>query len=97
MSSELIPASGAGLTRQSRRTAAVVRNAQLPAKQATARIQAAAVAAHSGLVCTEILTALEVQAIKRQGPLMDDRARAIVDTYAGLVTTELARLSLGGE
>jgi hypothetical protein len=94
MASELIPASGRGLSRPNRRTVAVVRNAQLPAKRATARIQAAAVAAHSGLVCTEILTALEVQAIKRQGPLMDERAKAIVDTYAGLVTTELARLTL---
>jgi hypothetical protein len=41
------------------------------------------------------LTALEVQAVKRQGPVMDERAKAIVDTYAGLVTTELARLTLG--
>lgn len=94
MSSEITPASGRGLVRQNRRSAAVVRNAQLPAKRATARIQAAAVAAHSGLVCTEILTALEVQAVKRQGPVMDERARAIVDTFAGLVTTELARLTL---
>lgn len=96
MSSDLIPSQGGGLVRKDRRGAAAVRNAQLPAKRATARIQAAAVAAHSGLVCTEILTALEVQAIKRQGPLMDERAKAIVDTYAGLVTTELARLSLEG-
>jgi hypothetical protein len=97
MASELIPSSSRGLVRQDRRTAAVIRDAQLPAKRATARIQAAAVAAHSGLVCTEILTALEVQAVKRQGPVMDDRAKAIVDTYAGLVTTELARMTLGGE
>jgi hypothetical protein len=97
MSSDLIPSPGAGLIRRDRRTAAAVRNAQLPAKCATARIQAAAVAAHSGLVSTEILTALEVQAVKRQGPVMDERAKAIVDTFAGLVTTELARLSLGGE
>ena len=94
MSSDLIPNPGGGLIRKDRRSAAAVRNAQLPAKRAAARIQAAAVAAHSGLVCTEILTALEVQAIKRQGPLMDERAKAIVDTYAGLVTTELARLTL---
>jgi hypothetical protein len=93
--SDLIPSSARGLDRHNRRTAAVVRDAQLPAKRATARIQAAAIAAHSGLISTEILTALEVQAVKRQGPLMDERAKAIVDTYAGLVTTELARLSLG--
>jgi len=97
MSSDLIPFAGSGLTRQDRRTVTSVRDAQLPAKCATARIQAAAIAAHSGLVCTEALTALEVQAVKRQGAVIDDRARAIVDTYAGLVTTELARLSLRGE
>lgn len=91
---DLIPSPGRGLARQSRRTAVVVRDAQLPAKRATARIQAAAIAAHSGLITTEILTALEVQAVKRQGPLMDERAKAIVDCYAGLVTTELARLTL---
>lgn len=70
--------------------------AQHPAKLAAARMQGAAFAAHTGLVCTEVLTALEVQAVQRQGAVMDARARAIVDTYAGLVTTELARLSLEG-
>ena len=94
MASDLIPSSNRGLARPNRRTAAVVRGAQLPAKRATARIQAAAVAAHSGLVSAEILTALEVQAVKRQGPVMDDRARTIVDTFTGLVATELARLTL---
>ena len=70
--------------------------AQHPAKLAAARIQAAAFAAHTGLMCTEVLTALEVQAVQRQGAIFDARARAIVDCYAGLVTTELARLSLEG-
>lgn len=83
------------LRRDAAQAATVIREAQLPAKRAAARIQAAAIAAHSGLICTEILTAIEIQAVKRQGAVMDDRARAIVDTYAGLVTTELARLSLG--
>lgn len=95
MTHDLTPYRDRALSRSGRQEAAVVRQARLPAKRATARIQAAAVAAHSGLVCTEILTALEVQAVKRQGPVMDDRAKAIVDTYAGLVTTELARLTLG--
>ncbi len=93
--SDLIPSSARGLVRHNRRTAAVVRDAQLPAKCATARIQAASIAAHSGLLSTEILTALEIQAVKRQGAVIDDRAKAIVDTYVGLITTELARLSLG--
>lgn len=70
--------------------------AQRPAKLAAARMQAAAFATHTGLVCTEVLTSLEVQAVNRQGAVLDARARAIVDCYAGLVTTELARLSLEG-
>jgi hypothetical protein len=95
MSTDLTPYRSFPLSRRERQTAAALRDAQLPAKCATARIQAASVAAHSGLICTEILTAIEVQAVRRQGAIMDDRAKAIVDTFAGLVTTELARLSLG--
>lgn len=95
MPSDLVPYRQNPLTRSGRREAAVIRSAQLPAKRAAARIQAAALAAHSGLVCVEALSALEVEAVKRQGAVIDQRAKAIVDTYAGLVTTELARLSLG--
>ena len=68
--------------------------AQRPAKIAAARIQAAAFTAHTGLVCTEVVTAAEVQAVARQGAVLDARAKAIGDTFAGLVTTELARLAL---
>ena len=98
MSTNLIR-SGAPLApsiREERRLARELHEAQAPAKRAAARIQAAAFAAHTGLVCTEVLTALEVHAVQRQGAVLDARARAIVDTYAGLVTTELARLSLEG-
>ncbi len=95
MSSDLVPYRSRSLTRTGRQEAAAVRAAALPAKCATARIQAASIAAHSGLLATEILTALEVQAVTRAGAVLDDRAKAIVDTYAGLVTTELAKLSLG--
>lgn len=95
MSTELARIPGRSLDRRvSRDLSRTLRAAQLPAKRATARIQAAALAAHTGLICTETLTALEVQAVQRQGALLDARARAIVDTYAGLVTTELARLAL---
>jgi hypothetical protein len=82
--------------RQSRALSRDLAAEQLPAKRAAARVQAAAFAAHTGLVCTEVLTALEVQATQRQGAVMDARARAIVDSYSGLVCTELARLSLEG-
>lgn len=80
-----------------RRTSALSRDliaVQRPAKLAAARIQAAAFTAHTGLICTEVVTAAEVQAVSRQGAVLDARAKAIGDTYAGLVTTELARLAL---
>lgn len=70
--------------------------AQLPAKKAAARIQAAALAAHTGLNCVETLTGMEIQAVQRYGPFVEARARAIVDSYTGLVTTELSRLALMG-
>lgn len=74
----------------------MLRREQLPAKRAAVRIQAAALAAHVGMVNVETLTALEVQAAKRQGAAVDERVRSVGDTYAALVCTELARLSLGG-
>jgi hypothetical protein len=95
MPNDLIRSRGGALApREQRRLSRDLAAAQLPAKRATARVQAAAFTAFTGLVCTEALTALEVQAVRRQGAVLDDRAKAIVDCYAGLVTTELARLSL---
>ena len=91
MRNELVPSSGRGAHLREQRQRS---RAQAPARAATARVQAAAFTAFTGLVNVELLTALEVQAVRRQGAVLDDRAKAIVDTYAGLVTTELARLSL---
>jgi hypothetical protein len=93
--SDLIQYRSSPLALRDRRAAVEVREARRPARRAVARVQAAALVAHVGLVNTETLTALEVQAVKRQGALIDERAKAIVDTYAGVVTTELARLALG--
>jgi hypothetical protein len=95
--SDLVPYRTHPLALRDRRAVAEVRDARRPARRAAARVQAAALVAHVGLVNTEVLTNLEVQAVKRQGALIDERAKAIVDTYAGLVTTELARLGLGSE
>jgi hypothetical protein len=97
MSKDLIPYRGNSLSRQERQTAAALRDAQLPAKRAAARINASALVAHAGLVNVEILTNLEVGMVKRGGAAVDARAAAIVNCYSGLVVTELARLSLGGE
>jgi hypothetical protein len=97
VSTDLTPYRGRPLSRRERRTTAMLREEQLPAKRAAARIQAASLTTHVGLTCVETLTALEVETLRRQGAVIDNRARSIVDTFAGLVNTELARLSLGGE
>lgn len=95
MNNDLIRTSSTRLAaRQQQRLVRELRDAQRPAKLASARVQASALAAHTGLICTEVLTNLEVQAVQRQGAVLDARAKGIVDTYAGLVTTELARLAL---
>jgi hypothetical protein len=97
LTDDLIPYRISTLSREERRTAAALRHEQLPAKRAAVRIQAAAIAAHVGMVNVETLTALEAQAAKRQGAAIDERVRSIGDAYAVLVSTELARLSLRGE
>ncbi len=73
------------------------RDARLPGANALVRTQAGYLVARHGLKCAEKLTRQEVEVCRRQGPLVDDRAREIVDEYVGLVKTTLARLSLQGE
>jgi hypothetical protein len=80
-----------------RREVAAVRDAQFPAKRAAARVEAAAVVARVGLGYTEMLTALEAQALQQHGQLIENRARLIVDSYAGMVATELAGLAIGDD
>lgn len=97
MPNELTTFRDRSLARQERREVAAVRDAQLPAKRAAARVNAAGFVAFNGLVNVEILTNLEVQMVKRGGAAVDARIAAIVDTYSSLVCTELARLSLRDE
>lgn len=73
------------------------RDARRPGANALIRTQAGYLIAKAGLTFTEALTAQEVAVCRRQGPLVDERARAIVDGYVGLVKAELARLPLRGE
>lgn len=80
--------------REHRRLARHVAAEQVPAKRAAARIEAAAYTTFVALGNVELLTGFEVQACQRTGPMLDDRARAIVDAYAGLCATELAALAL---
>lgn len=95
MPTDLMPYQDHSLSRRERQEVAAVQDAQLPAKRAAARVNAAAFVAHSGLVNAEILTNIEAEMAKRSGAAMDIRATAIVDSYCGLVCTELTRLSLG--
>ncbi len=80
--------------REDREQSRDLRAVQRPAKRAAARIQAAAITAHTGLVSIEALTACEVAASQRQGAIVDARARMVVDAFTGLVANELALLAL---
>jgi hypothetical protein len=73
------------------------RDARRPGANALIRTQAGYLIAKAGLTFTEALTAQEVEVCRRQGPLVDERARAIVDGFVGLVKAELALLPRRGE
>jgi hypothetical protein len=73
------------------------RDARRPGAQALVRAQAGYLVARAGLTFTEALTAQEVAVCRRQGPLVDERARKIVDGYVGMVRAELALLPRRGE
>lgn len=97
MSTDLVPNRSGPLSVRGRRAVAEVREARRPARRAAARLDAAALVAGVGLCNVEALTAAEVEVCRRQGAVVDLRARMVVDSYAQLVVTELHRLSLGGE
>lgn len=97
MSTDLTLYRARPLARQDRQAAVAVKAARLPAKRAVARVEATAAVAYVGLLGTEALTALEVAVCKRQGAVIDDRAKAIVDCFSGVIVSELSRLALGGE
>lgn len=63
---------------------------------ALVRTHAGFLIARHGLACTAELTEEEVEVCRRQGPLVDERARGIVDKYVKMVKTELDRLPLAG-
>jgi len=94
MSTALVPQESRPLSFQGRRANTEVRDARRPARRAAARVHAASLVAHVGMANVEALTAMEVQMARRQGPVVDQRAREIVDAYAGLVVTEIGLLAL---
>lgn len=93
----LTPYRARPLSLRERRETAVLRDAQFPAKRAAARVEAAAVVARLGLGYTGALTALEAQMLGQHGSLIDNRAKLIVDSFAGMVATTLASLAIEEE
>ena len=83
------------LSLRERREATVLRDTQFPAKRAAARVEAAAAVARVGLGYTQMLTSLEAQALQQHGSLIDNRAKLIVDSFAGMVATEVCGLAMG--
>ena len=97
MPTDLIPYSSSPLSLRGRQAVSEVREARRPVRRSAARVQAAALVAHVGMANVEALTSMEVQMARRQGPVIDQRAREIVDAYTGLVVTEIGLLALRGE
>lgn len=83
------------LSLRERREAVALRDTQFPARRAAARVEAAAVVARVGLAYTGALTALEADLLRQHGQLVENRAKLIVDAFAGGVATELASLAMG--
>ena len=71
------------------------RREQLPARDAEARIDAAAYATHHALMHAELLSAQEQRAIQN-APLGEPRYEAIVDAFVGVASSEIIRLAEGG-
>jgi hypothetical protein len=75
-----------------RRLARDLREAQVPAQIAAAKIEGAAFAAHVALTHATLLSAAEARAIQ-YAPLVEPRAKAIADAFAGYCCQELSLLA----
>ncbi len=82
---------GRAVDRVSARAVVRAAEAQGDAYVAHTRVEAAAFVAHTGMTRVADLSAEEARLIQ-QAPLADDRLKAIVDTYAGVVAHEVAKL-----
>lgn len=92
MSTDLIHTPPRSLGRQPRRLAAAVRNSQVPAQVAAAKIEAAAFATHVALNHATMLAAAEGRAIQ-YAPLGEPRYQAINDAFAGYCCQEIGLLA----
>lgn len=95
--SDLVPYKASPLSFRGRREAADIREAWRPGRHALVRVKAGYLVATAGLIYLEELTEREVAVCRRCGPIVDERARSIVDGFVAGVRTELARLSTSGE
>jgi len=95
MSTALTPYRARPLSLRERREAVALRDTQFPAKRAAARVEAAAVVTRTALALTGLLTALEAQQLRQHGALVEDRAKLLVDSFAGMAATEVAGLAVG--
>lgn len=82
MSTDVVPYRRGPLAVGGWRAAAEVRDARRPARVAVAQVEAGAVVGLVALNRVEMLTAAEVAAARRQGAVIDERARQIVDGFA---------------
>lgn len=93
MSTDLTRRPGVASTRrEERRLALSLREAQVPAQVAAAKMEAASFAAHVALHHAGMLSAAEARVLQ-QAPLGAGRYKAIVDAYAGYCCHELALLA----
>lgn len=91
MSTDLIRAPSSAVGRTGRKRTALMREAQLPAQVAAAKIEAASLAAHVALQHAAMLSAAEARLIL-QAPLGEARYKAIADAFAGYACHELSML-----
>lgn len=80
------------LTREERRLAVTLREAQVPGQRAAAKIESAAFAAHVALTHTTMLSGAEGRALE-YAPLGENRYKAICDAYTGYCCEELTLLA----
>ncbi len=97
MPADLVPYRSNPLSLRGRREIADLREARRPGQHALIRTQAGYLVATAGLIYLEELTEREVAVCRRCGPIVDERARSIVDGFVAGVRTELSLLPMRGE
>ena len=92
MPTELIHSPPSALGIKGRQLAKTLRDAQVPAQRAAAKMEAAAFATHVALTHATMLSAAEARAIQ-YAPLGETRYKAICDAFAGYCCQELSLLA----